>query len=105
MNQLKITHVTVLSALQKLKRIDAWTFCDRWFGIDQLPSHEQEAARSKYGYRAQCVRVLATVLQLKEETVGSWGSQFERMPENPHQITLTYADVIRQQIQANRTIL
>ncbi|BAS59926.1 hypothetical protein NIES2135_20840 [Leptolyngbya boryana NIES-2135] len=103
MNRHRITQVTILSALQKLKTMDAWTFCDRWFGIDQLPPHEQEAARNKRGYRAQCVRVVAAVLGLQESTVDEWGTKLERMPENPHQRALAYADVIRQQIQATQS--
>lgn len=103
MNRHRISQVTILTALQRLKTMDAWTFCDRWFGINQLPPQEQDAARSKRGYRAQCVRVVATVLGLQESTVDEWGTKLERMPENPHQKALAYADVIRQQIQASQS--
>jgi hypothetical protein len=83
--------------------MDAWTFCDRWFGIDQLSPAEQDKTRSRRGYRAQCVRVVAAVLRLQESTVDEWGTKLERMPENPHQAALSYADVIRQQIQASQS--
>lgn len=80
--------------------MDAETFCDRWHRLDQLSNEERSKARSKHGYRAKCVRLIAAVLRVEESTVNSWGARFERMPEH-YQTSLAYADVIRQNLQAS----
>ncbi len=74
------------------KRMDAWEFCRRWFDVDV--DGEQER-----GYRAKCVKLLAQVIGLEVNTVERWGSNFERMPDQ-YRSTLSYADTLRQIIQA-----
>lgn len=100
MNRPKISEVAILIALREMELIDAQTFCDRWHKLDQLSEAERVQAKSKYGYRAKCVRLLSAVLRVKESTVNSWGDTFERMPEH-YKVALTYADGIRQTISTS----
>lgn len=93
--QAYISEVTILRALQGLRLLSAEEFCERWHGLERLSEADRNQAKVKWGYRAKCTRLLAAVLQLKEETVSAWGSTFERMPIS-HQVTLAYADVLRQ---------
>jgi hypothetical protein len=79
--------------------MNAETFCDRWFGIDQLELEERERVKQERGYRARCVRVLSSVLKKPQKTVGNWGSKFEGMPED-YRATLAYADALRIQLKA-----
>ena len=74
------------------KKMDAWEFCCRWFDIDKNEEPER-------GYRAKCVKLLAQVIGLEVNTVERWGSNFERMPDQ-YRSTLSYADTLRQIIQA-----
>ena len=73
-------------------------FCERWFELDKLTDSEKKPAKSAWGYRAKCVRLLSAVLSKPENTVDKWGSRFERMPKDLES-TLTYADSIRLQIK------
>ncbi len=79
--------------------MDTETFCDRWFGLDELEPEEREQRKQERGYRARCVRILSAVLKKPEKTVGNWGSRFEGMPED-YQATLAYADALRVQLKA-----
>lgn len=81
--------------------MEAQRFCDRWFGIEDLPEEEREAARQRRGYRAQCIRLLAAILAKPEKTVNNWGARFENMPED-YRVTLHYADALRHQLQASQ---
>ncbi len=78
--------------------MDADTFCERWFEIDNLTKEEREKAKKIWGYRAKCVRLLSAVLKKPTNTVDKWGSRFEKMPKDLES-TLFYADSIRLQIQ------
>ncbi len=95
----KMTETAVLSILSAFPRMNAETFCDRWFGIDQLELEERERVKQERGYRARCVRVLSSVLKKPQKTVGNWGSKFEGMPED-YRATLAYADALRIQLKA-----
>ncbi|MGB7440574.1 MAG: hypothetical protein WA919_05865 [Coleofasciculaceae cyanobacterium] len=94
-----MTETTVLSLLSTLPRMDAETFCERWFDIDQLEPEQRERKKKERGYRAKCARVLSTVLKKPYRTVDSWGSRFEGMPEDS-KATLAYADALRVQLKA-----
>lgn len=94
----KMNEITLRMRLKEL-RMQAQDFCDRWFGLDDLPPEEREAERQVRGYRAKCVRLLAEVLQKKDSTVDKWGANFERMPPD-HEPTLAYADALRLQMSA-----
>lgn len=96
----KISEVTILRVLRGLKLMDAETFCDRWFGLDQVPPDDRHQEKQKYGYRAKCVRLLVEVLRVEESTVNAWGSRFDRMPDH-YKPALLYADAIRQNLQAS----
>jgi hypothetical protein len=78
--------------------MEATEFCERWFGIHDLPDDQKREVVSQARYRAQCVHLLCTVLQKPHKTVRNWGQQFERMPE-ADQTALLYADALRQQIE------
>lgn len=95
----KMTETSVLTILSAFSRMNAETFCDRWFGIDQLEPEERERRKQERGYRAKCARVLSVVLKKPYKTVDSWGSRFETMPEDA-QATLAYADALRVQLKA-----
>lgn len=95
----KMTETAVLDVLRAFPRMDAETFCERWFGIDQLEAKEREQVKQERGYRARCVRVLSAVLKKPQKTVGNWGSKFEVMPED-YKVTLAYADALRVQLKA-----
>lgn len=94
----RISVVRILQILETLRAMDAKTFCDRWFDLDQLTAAQINETWQQRGHRAKCVRVLARVLNLEEKTIGNWGTRFERMPAD-HQPTLKYADALRRQIQ------
>jgi hypothetical protein len=96
----KMTETGVLKILSAVLRMDAETFCDRWFGLDQLEPEEREQVKQERGYRARCVRILSAVLRKPEKTISNWGSRFEAMPED-YEVTLTYADALRVQLQAS----
>lgn len=96
----RVSKVVTLKKLKELGWMDADTFCERWFGLDQLSDDQTEKAKNAWGYRAGCVRLLSAVLRKPEKTVGSWGARFEKMPKDL-ETTLAYADSIRQQIQAS----
>ena len=74
--------------------MDANTFCERWFEIDNLTKEEREKAKKVWGYRAKCVRLLSAVLKKPTNTVDKWGSRFEKMPKDMES-SLFYADSIR----------
>ena len=95
----KMTVTAVLSILSAFPRMDADTFCERWFGFDQLEPEEKERIKQERGYRAKCARVLSTVLKKPYGTVDSWGSRFDGMPEDC-KATLVYADALRVQLKA-----
>jgi hypothetical protein len=94
-----MTETTVLSLLSTLSRMDAETFCERWFDIDQLAPEVKERQKQERGYRAKCARVLSTVLKKPYRTVDSWGARFEGMPDDS-KATLAYADALRVQLKA-----
>jgi hypothetical protein len=94
-----MTQIAVLRILSAFPRMDADTFCDRWFGLDELKPEEKEQRKQERGYRAKCVRILSAVLKKPEKTVNNWGSRFEGMPED-YQATLAYADALRVQLKA-----
>lgn len=100
MNRPNLSEVAILIALRDLELLDAQTYCDRWHGLDHLSDLDQLQARSKYGYRAKCVRLLSAVLRVKESTVTTWGEHFERMPDH-YKPALLYADVLRQTLSAS----
>jgi hypothetical protein len=100
MNRPKLSEVAILIALRDLELLDAQTCCDRWHRLDHLSDLDQLQARSKYGYRAKCVRLLSAVLRVKESTVTTWGENFERMPDH-YKPALLYADVLRQTLSAS----
>lgn len=62
---------TLLQAT-KTPNIDPWEFCQRY-----LPDRVQPG---EWGYRARCVKLLASVLEISPDSVERWGSRFERMP-------------------------
>ena len=94
----RVSKIVILKLLKKLNLMNADTFCERWFGLDQLTNAEKEKAKNAWGYRAKCVRLLSSVLRKPENTVDKWGSRFERMPKDLES-ALIYADSIRLQIQ------
>ena len=96
----KMTEIGVLKILSAVSIMDAETFCDRWFGLDELEPEEKEQIKRERGYRARCVRILSAVLRKPEKTISNWGSRFEAMPED-YQVTLIYADALRVQLQAS----
>lgn len=96
----KMTEIEVLKILSAVSIMDAETFCDRWFGLDELEPEEKEQIKRERGYRARCVRILSAVLRKPEKTISNWGSRFEAMPED-YQVTLIYADALRVQLQAS----
>ena len=91
-NRLRISPYEVLSQQMKARE-----FCRRWF----KSSEEDEQVR---GYREQCVVLLSKVLRVRENTIQRWGSglDFEKMPEQ-YEVTLAYADIIREMIEAVST--
>jgi hypothetical protein len=95
----KMTQTNVLSILSAFHRMDAETFCDRWFGLDELEPEEREQKKQERGYRARSVRILSAVLKKPEKTISNWGSRFEGMPED-YRATLAYADALRVQLKA-----
>jgi hypothetical protein len=76
------------------QQMKAREFCRRWFGA----TLEDEQER---GYREKCVVLLSKVLHIRENTIQRWGKglDFEKMPE-PYEVTLAYADIIREMIEA-----
>ncbi len=58
--------------------MDTETFCDRWFGLDELEPEEREQRKQERGYRARCVRILSAVLN------GS--SPLGELPANPSEV-------------------
>lgn len=96
----KMTETAVLKILSALSSMDAETFCDRWFGLDQLEPEERERIKRERGYKARCVRILSSVLKKPEKTISNWGSRFEGMPED-YKVTLAYADALRVQLKAS----
>lgn len=72
-------------------------FCQRWFKATE----EDEQIR---GYREKCVVLLAQVLRVRENTIQRWGKgiDFENMPEQ-YEVTLAYADIIREMLEAVST--
>ncbi len=80
---------------QIVKLVKPREFCRLWFGADD----EMERSR---GYRAECVRLLSRILNVKLETINSkWGEgiEFDKMPPQ-HEITLSYANSLREIIDA-----
>lgn len=68
-------------------------FCRLWFNATE----EDERAR---GYRKQCVKLLARVIGLEEDTVERWGSgiEFPGMPAQ-YENTLSYAMTIKRMLE------
>lgn len=95
----KMTETAVLSILSAFPRMDAETFCERWFSLDRLDPDKREQIKQERGYRAKCVRILSAILKKPQKTVSNWGSRFEAMPED-YQPTLAYADALRIQLNA-----
>lgn len=91
-NRLRLSPYEVLSL-----RMKAREFCQRWY----KSTADEELTR---GYREKCVTLLARVLRLRENTIQRWGSglDFEKMPEQ-YEVTLAYADIIREMIEATYT--
>ena len=94
-----MTQTAVLNILSAFPRMDAETFCERWFGLDQLQPEQREQRKQQRGYKAKCVRILSAVLKKPAKTISNWGSRFEGMPED-YQATLAYADALRVQLKA-----
>jgi type IV secretory pathway protease TraF len=69
-------------------------FCRAWF-------HATPEAEETRGYRRQCVKLLAEVIGLEEDTVERWGSglAFPGMPSQ-YENTLGYALTIKQMLEA-----
>ncbi len=69
-------------------------FCRAWF-------HATPTAEETRGYRRQCVKLLAEVIGLEEDTVDRWGSglDFPGMPSQ-YENTLGYALTIKQMLEA-----
>lgn len=67
----KMTETTVLSILSAFPKMDAETFCERWFGLDELEPEHREQKKRERGYRAKCVRILSAVLKKPEKTVSN----------------------------------
>ncbi|MDY6784395.1 MAG: hypothetical protein SW833_17910 [Cyanobacteriota bacterium] len=95
----RISQTVVLNSLSALVRMDAETFCERWFEIDSLKPPQKEQIKQERGYRARCVRILCAVLKKPHKTVDSWGAKFEKMPDDARTI-LAYADALRVQLKA-----
>lgn len=55
--------------------MDAWEFCLNWF---EVPPEERE--NPERGFRAKCVRELAELLSLEQNTIDQWGQRLEKMP-------------------------
>ena len=88
----------ILSPYEVLsQQMKAREFCQRWFKA----TAEDEQER---GYREKCVVLLSKVLRARENTIQRWGSglDFERMPEQ-YEVTLAYADIIREMVEAVST--
>ncbi|NJO39729.1 MAG: hypothetical protein HC769_28865 [Cyanobacteria bacterium CRU_2_1] len=68
-------------------------FCRLWFNAT-------EADESTRGYRKQCVKLLARVIGLEEDTVDRWGSgiDFLGMPSQ-YENTLSYAMTIKRMLE------
>ncbi|HEY9881812.1 MAG TPA: hypothetical protein V6D29_25400 [Leptolyngbyaceae cyanobacterium] len=79
------------------QQMKAREFCQRWFKAT-------EEDESKRGYRERCVILLARVLKVRENTIQRWGKglEFENMPEQ-YEVTLAYADIIREMLEAVST--
>lgn len=72
-------------------------FCRAWFNV----TPEEEEMR---GYRRQCIKLLAEVIGLEEDTVDRWGSgiDFPGMPSQ-YENTLGYALTIKRMLEAAGT--
>lgn len=78
------------------QRVKPEVFCERWFGA--TPDDKES-----WGYRAKCVKLLSKVLGIRDSVISNqWGPgyTFEKMPPQ-HEVTLQYADIVRQMIQAS----
>jgi hypothetical protein len=99
-----ISEEMILSGLRSGFGMDADDFCDRWFGLDSLPEKEREKVKTSWGHRAKRVKLLSEILQKPPKTVGNWGANFERMPEDCRP-ALIYADALRLQLKAAPEVL
>ena len=83
-------------------------FCRRWFGLSTIDKNGRprftegqiEAMESEYGYREQCVNLLARLLKIKPNTIHRWGKgvSFDKIPSDKlrqYEIYLGYIDAIR----------
>ena len=83
-------------------------FCRRWFGLSAIKENGKprftegqiEAMESEYGYREQCVNLLARLLKIKPNTIHRWGKgvSFDKIPSDKlrqYEIYLGYIDAIR----------
>lgn len=65
--------------------VDPWEFCQQ-HGVFELRAEDR-------GYRALCVKFLASILNVAPSSVERWGSRFERMPEWARR-QLSYLDLL-----------
>lgn len=83
-----------LSPIRALDRtMQAREFCRRWFKA--TPEDEQQR-----GYREKCINLLAQVLRIKPNTIQRWGKGMELETPDQYAVTLAYADIIRELIEA-----
>ena len=84
------------------------TFCRRWFGLEAIeedgrPRFTEEqilAMESEYGYREQCINLIAKILKIKANTIHRWGKgvAFDKIPADKrekYETYLGYVDAIR----------
>ena len=92
----------------KKKGIHPRIFCRRWFGLETTKENGQAryqeeqilAMESEYGYREQCINLLAKLLKIKPNTIQRWGKGVEFNQIAPEKLIqyetyLSYIDTIR----------
>jgi hypothetical protein len=73
--------------------MQAREFCRRWFKA----TPEQEMER---GYREKCVNLLSQILKVRPNTIQRWGKGLDLKTPESYAVTLAYADIIRELIEA-----
>ena len=104
----KLTSKILRTIINFKRGVHPRLFCRRWFGLSVTnkngkPRFTEEQIlemESEYGYREQCINLIARLLKIKPNTVQRWGKgvSFNKIPADKrlkYEIYLGYIDAIR----------